>query len=91
VASILAGYAYHLNVMPLDAQMPDAGSLVQATDIALPPPGAAQVPVVVLDERGVRVTAVRVRHGRAVRRWATGSTPRTARLCFPVTPPWTRT
>jgi hypothetical protein len=40
VASILAGYAYHLNVMPLDAQMPDAGSLVRATDIALPPPGA---------------------------------------------------
>ena len=66
VASILAGYAYHLNVMPLDAQMPDAGSLVRATDIALPPPGAAQVPVAVLDEPGVRVTAVRVMHGRAV-------------------------
>jgi len=66
VASILAGYAYHLNVMPLDAQMPDAGALVRAIDVALPPPGTAQVPVVVLDERGIRVTAVRVRHGRAV-------------------------
>jgi ribonuclease BN (tRNA processing enzyme) len=66
VESILAGYAYHLNVMPLDAQMPDAGSLVRATDIALPPPDAVQVPVVVLDDHGVRVTAVRVMHGRAV-------------------------
>jgi ribonuclease BN (tRNA processing enzyme) len=26
VESILAGYAYHLNVMPLDARMPDAGA-----------------------------------------------------------------
>ena len=33
VESILAGYAYHLNVMPLDARMPDAGQLVRAIDV----------------------------------------------------------
>ena len=33
---ILAGYAYHLNVIPLDAHMPDARALVRATDIAVP-------------------------------------------------------
>ena len=33
VESILAGYAYHLNVMPLDARMPDAGALVRGIDI----------------------------------------------------------
>ena len=27
IEHILAGYAYHLNVMPLDARMPDAGAL----------------------------------------------------------------
>jgi ribonuclease BN (tRNA processing enzyme) len=31
VDNILAGYAYHLNVMPLDCHMPDPGSLVRAT------------------------------------------------------------
>ena len=36
VEHILAGYAYHLNVMPLDAHMPDAGALVRATDIPTP-------------------------------------------------------
>jgi ribonuclease BN (tRNA processing enzyme) len=36
VESILAGYAYHLNVMPLDARMPDAGALVRAIDIRVP-------------------------------------------------------
>jgi ribonuclease BN (tRNA processing enzyme) len=36
VESILAGYAYHLNVMPLDCFMPDAGALVRAVDIPLP-------------------------------------------------------
>ena len=34
IAHILAGYAYHLNVMPLDCHMPDAGTLVRAIDIA---------------------------------------------------------
>ena len=33
VESILAGYAYHLNVMPLDARMPDAGALVTAVAV----------------------------------------------------------
>jgi ribonuclease BN (tRNA processing enzyme) len=68
VENILAGYAYHLNVMPLDARMPDAGALVRAIDIAAPEwtAGRTQVPVVVVDDSGVRVTAVAVMHGRAV-------------------------
>src|ERR1700689_4509767 len=68
VESILAGYAYHLNIMPLDCFMPDAGALVRAIDIQLPPPvgGSAQVPVVVLDDDSVRVTAVAGTHGRAI-------------------------
>ena len=68
VGHILAGYAYHLNVMPADARMPDAGALVRATDIAAPAWTAEHVqrPVVVLDDDGVRVTAVAVTHGRAV-------------------------
>lgn len=36
VDDILAGYAYHLNVIPLDARMPDAGALVRAIDIRVP-------------------------------------------------------
>jgi ribonuclease BN (tRNA processing enzyme) len=36
VDAILAGYAYHLNVMPLDARMPDAGALVRGIDISVP-------------------------------------------------------
>jgi ribonuclease BN (tRNA processing enzyme) len=64
VESLLAGYAYHLNVMPLDAHMPDAGALVRAADIRIPP--GPPVPVVVLDDGAVRVTAVAVTHGRAV-------------------------
>jgi len=68
VGHILAGYAYHLNVMPLDARMPDAGALVRATDITAPAwtQDRTQVPVVVVDDAGVRVTAVAVMHGRAV-------------------------
>ena len=72
VESILAGYAYHLNVMPLDARMPDPGSLVRATDIRVPArtvvstAGVAQVPVVVFEDAAVRVTAVAVTHGHAV-------------------------
>ncbi len=67
VGNILAGYAYHLNVMPLDALMPDAGALVRGIDIRVPVPagGAAQVPVTVFDDGAVRVTAVAVTHGRA--------------------------
>jgi ribonuclease BN (tRNA processing enzyme) len=68
VESILAGYAYHLNVMPLDARMPDAGALVRGIDIPVPvrAEGTAQAPAVVLDDGTVKVTAVAVTHGRAV-------------------------
>src|SRR5580700_7122411 len=61
VESILAGYAYHLNVMPLDAHMPDAAALVRAADIP-----ATRAPVVVFDDGVIKVTAVAVQHGRAV-------------------------
>jgi ribonuclease BN (tRNA processing enzyme) len=64
VADILAGSAYHLNVMPLDAHMPDAGQLVQAADIPVGDAGGG--PVTVLDDGAIRVTAVAVTHGRAV-------------------------
>ena len=68
VGHILAGYAYHLNVMPLDAAMPDPGQLVRATDIAIPArvPGRPAVPAVVLHDADVQVRAVTVRHGHAV-------------------------
>jgi ribonuclease BN (tRNA processing enzyme) len=68
VGHILAGYAYHLNVMPLDCYMPDAGALVRATDIDATAwaEGRTKVPVVVADDGGVRVTAIAVTHGRAV-------------------------
>jgi ribonuclease BN (tRNA processing enzyme) len=68
VQSILAGYAYHLNVMPLDAHMPDAAALVRPADIPVPAwtSSLTQVPVVVFDDGVVRVTAVAVPHGRAV-------------------------
>jgi ribonuclease BN (tRNA processing enzyme) len=68
VGHILAGYAYHLNVMPLDCHMPDAGALVRAMDITAPAwtQDRTQVPVVVVDDESVRVTAVAVMHGRAV-------------------------
>lgn len=68
VENILAGYAYHLNVMPLDAPMPDAGALVRATDIRVPAgdEATARAPVIVVDDGTIRVTAVEVTHGRAV-------------------------
>jgi ribonuclease BN (tRNA processing enzyme) len=68
VDCILAGYAYHLNVMPLDAPMPDPGTLVRATDVRVPARrgGVPQVPVTVVDDGAVRVTAVAVTHGHAV-------------------------
>ena len=68
VKHLLAGYAYHLNVMPLDASMPDAGALVRATDIAVPRPAddTPPVPSVVFDDGIVRVSAVAVTHGHAV-------------------------
>jgi ribonuclease BN (tRNA processing enzyme) len=68
VRDVLAAFAYHLNVMPLDARMPDAGALVRGFDIALPPPvnDARQSPVLVLQDDSVQVRAVAVTHGRAV-------------------------
>jgi ribonuclease BN (tRNA processing enzyme) len=67
VDNILAGYAYHLNVMPLDTQMPDPGSLVRAVDITIPSsaPGIPRDPITVFDDGLVRVTAVLVTHGHA--------------------------
>jgi len=52
VENILAGYAYHLNVMPLDARMPDAGALVRGIDVPVPArtESATQSPVVVFDD-----------------------------------------
>lgn len=54
--------------MPLDARIPDAGGLVRAVDIpvAAAADGEAQRPVVVMDDGGVRVTAIAVTHGHAV-------------------------
>jgi ribonuclease BN (tRNA processing enzyme) len=68
VEGILAAYAYHLNVMPLDARMPDAGQLVRAFDVAAPDWGAdrRQRPVTVFRDDAVQVTAIAVMHGRAV-------------------------
>ncbi len=68
VASIVAGFAYHLNVMPLDARMPDPASLVRATDVSIAGRGDGEKPepVTVLDDPAVRVTVVPVRHGHAV-------------------------
>ena len=57
VGHLLAGYAYHLNVMPLDAAMPDPAQLVRATDIT--------APGLVLDDGGIRVSVCMVMHGHA--------------------------
>jgi ribonuclease BN (tRNA processing enzyme) len=68
VGNILAGYAYHLNVMPLDARMPDAGALVRGIDITVPArdEGTSQTPVLVFGDAVVQVTAVAVTHGHAI-------------------------
>ena len=67
VDNVLAGYAYHLNVMPLDCHMPDPGSLVRAVDIPVPAPvhGAPRHPFTVFEDGTVRVTTVPVTHGHA--------------------------
>ncbi len=67
VKDILAAYAYHLNVMPLDARMPDPGGLVRAFDVPIPriSEGGSQVPVTVFKDDAVRLHAVAVMHGRA--------------------------
>lgn len=64
---ILAGNAYHLNVMPLDVDMPDPGYLVQAVDVPVSAPveGVPHERIPVFDDGGVTVTAVPVTHGRA--------------------------
>jgi ribonuclease BN (tRNA processing enzyme) len=89
VGSILAGYAYHLNVMPLDARMPDAGALARGIDIPVPArtEGIPQVPVVVLDDGAVRVTAVAVTHGRAVPALAYRFDTADGSVVFSATPP----
>jgi ribonuclease BN (tRNA processing enzyme) len=68
VDSLLAGYAYHLNVMPLDARMPDAGALVRAVDIPVRPPadGHPPAPLTVMEDDAVRVTALPVMHGHVM-------------------------
>jgi ribonuclease BN (tRNA processing enzyme) len=67
VDNILSGYAYHLNVMPLDCHMPDPASLVRAIDIEVsePPDGTTRDPVTVFDDGTVRVLTVPVSHGHA--------------------------
>jgi ribonuclease BN (tRNA processing enzyme) len=65
VGHILAGYAYHLNVMPLDASMPEATALVRAIDVPVPASTTGMTPVVVFGDGSVRVTAVPVTHGHA--------------------------
>ena len=68
VGSLLAAYAYHLNVMPLDARMPDPAALARAVDIPVPArtAGHPAAPVTVAEDDAVRVTAVAVTHGHAV-------------------------
>jgi|HubBroStandDraft_3_1064219.scaffolds.fasta_scaffold53622_1 ribonuclease BN (tRNA processing enzyme) len=68
IENILAGYAYHLNIMPLDARMPDPGALVRGIDIPVPArtESGRQVPVVVFEDGDLRVTGVTVTHGHAV-------------------------
>ena len=67
VEHILAGYAYHLNVMPLDARMPDPGMLVRSVNVHIPATGdGARSPIVVIDDGTVRITAVAVSHGHTV-------------------------
>ena len=67
VENILAGHAYHLNVMPLDWHMPDPGVLVRAIDISVPAPlaGDSEAPISVFEDGIVRVTAVPVTHGHS--------------------------
>jgi ribonuclease BN (tRNA processing enzyme) len=67
VENLTAGYAYHLNVMPLDTQMPDPGALVIAEDISVSPPtgGGRRSPTTVFEDEIIHVRAVPVTHGHA--------------------------
>jgi ribonuclease BN (tRNA processing enzyme) len=83
VEHILAGYACHLNVMPPDAHMPDAGALKRAIDIPIPESaGTAEVAFTVLDDPDVRVRGVVVTHGPSFQRSRIDSTLSTAPSCF---------
>ena len=64
----MAGYAFDLNVMPLDAHMPDAGQLVRAMDIYFPAraDGTLVFPLVVFEDPAVRVSVIPVTHGRVM-------------------------
>ena len=68
VNSLLAGYAYHLNVMPLDARMPDPGALVRAIDIPVRARTGGRPParLTVMEDDAVRVTAIPVTHGHVM-------------------------
>jgi ribonuclease BN (tRNA processing enzyme) len=68
VRHLLAGYAFDLNVMPLDAHMPDAGQLVRAIDIHFPEraDGSLEFPRVVFEDSAVRVSVIPVTHGRVM-------------------------
>jgi ribonuclease BN (tRNA processing enzyme) len=67
VENIVAGNAYHLNVMPLDVHMPDPGSLVRAIDVPVSAPreGVPRERIPLFDDGIVSVTAVPVTHGHA--------------------------
>jgi ribonuclease BN (tRNA processing enzyme) len=67
VENIIAGYAYHLNVMPLDTQMPDPSALVRAEDILVSAStgGGRRSPTTVFEDEDIRVSAVPVTHGHA--------------------------
>jgi hypothetical protein len=88
VEDILAAYAYHLNVMPVDALMPDAGSLVRGSTSISQSSEMAQArlqsssstKVSSGSARSQSCTATRSRHSR------TASTRRTARSCSQATP-----
>jgi hypothetical protein len=67
VENIIAGYAYHLNVMPLDTPMPDPAALVTAQDIFVSArmEGGRRSPTTVFEDEIIRVRAVPVTHGHA--------------------------
>ena len=89
VENILAGYAYHLNVMPLDVEMRTPVCSARAVDISLPAPGTTRLwsPVTVFEDGTVRVTATPVTHGHGHPPSFTDSIQGTALSCSQATPP----
>lgn len=70
VEGILAAYSYHLNVMPLDLQLPDAATLVQAHEILTdrpdePADDGSEAAKVILQTDAVTISAITVAHGHA--------------------------